>query len=174
MPLLIGTKIGSKINSSTNNFAYLKFKGRYEVIYWNVDYIYFFRRNYHLLSMIKNFIVPMIIGYFYKYPIFVLITLQIIYLSFSLYLIIYKPFERKIISILAGVNDLTIFMVLVFILCIHYITGHKTVVSAAAVKASVNIGWMIIVLLLMLFLLNLVFSVAIEWDTIKEFCNNLK
>lgn len=176
LPLLIGTKIGSKISSQVNNLVYLKFKSRFEVIYWNLDYIYFFRRNYHLLSIIKNFLVPMIIVYFYKYPVLVILLLQLIYLSFSGYLFFYRPFEKKIICILAGINDMFIFVVLVLILTIHYVTGDQSQfkIEFSAIKASLEIGWVIITMLLILFLLNLVFSVAIEWDTIREFCKSLQ
>lgn len=81
----------------------------------------------------------MVIVCLYRHPVLVLLVLQITFLANAVFLIYYRPFEKKAISYMAGISEMMIFIVLVLILIIHSVMGSygQTQISQAAIRKSV-------------------------------------
>lgn len=173
--MIIGSKIMEKIKDDKLREEYNYFKIKYVVLYWNLDFVYFLRRNFHFFSMVKSFLIPFVLVIFHDYPYACIGVLLFLYVINAYNLFIYKPFEKKSICYLSGINEILLILVLSIIIQIHTVVedqGDKF--NLEVIDELVILGWVIIGLLLSLFLFNIIVAISIEWDLIMEGYNMLK
>ncbi|KAL4477533.1 hypothetical protein ABPG74_002683 [Tetrahymena malaccensis] len=173
--MVVGSKISDKLVDEKLKDKYEKYKMQYGILYWSVNFIFYGRRNYHVFMMFRQVLVPFVVVFFNKFTFVSIFILIGLYGLTTIFLILYRPFDRKLVGYLNAFNDLIMTLILCLIFYIHSINESSgSTLSKSDVDKQVNVGWVIISLLLLLFIINLVSGVVLEWESIVEAFNNLK
>ncbi|KAL4496540.1 hypothetical protein ABPG72_015901 [Tetrahymena utriculariae] len=173
--MVVGSKISDKLVDEKLKDKYDKYKMQYGILYWSVNFIFYGRRNYHIFMMFRQVLVPFVVVFFNKFTFVSIFILIGLYGLTTIFLILYRPFDRKLVGYLNAFNDMIMTLILCLIFYIHFINESSgQTLSKSDVDKQVNVGWVIISLLLLLFVINLVSGVVLEWESIVEAYKNLK
>ncbi|EAR96598.2 endonuclease/exonuclease/phosphatase family protein (macronuclear) [Tetrahymena thermophila SB210] len=173
--MVVGSKISDKLVDEKLKDKYEKYKMQYGILYWSVNFIFYGRRNYHVFMMFRQVLVPFVVVFFNKFTFVSIFILIGIYGLTTIFLILYRPFDRKLVGYLNAFNDMVMTLILCLIFYIHSINESSgQTLSKSDVEKQVNVGWVIISLLLLLFLINVISGIVLEWESIVEAFNNLK
>lgn len=135
----------------------------------DINFIFYGRRNYHFFCMVKQVIITFVVVFFNTFTFACILTLLALYVMNALFLILYRPFDRKTIGYLSSVNEICMTVILCMVFYIHYVNESSgSTISASDTQKVINIGWVIISFLLVLFVFNIVSGIALEWMGIKE------
>lgn len=149
------------------------FKSKYAILYWNLGFIYFFVRNYNLFMVImKNILIAMTIVFLHAHPLAQLVIIMTLLAANTTYLFAVKPYLKKQLSYLQGVNEGMTLVVLSLITGIYYVTNVDDSDQGRfkeRMRTAQTIGWVIIGLIMAIFTFNWVMIIKIEFATINNF-----
>lgn len=125
--------------------------------------------------MFKQAFIPFVVVFFNKFTFVSIFILIVAYSLNVVFLVLYRPFDKKVIGYLNAINDACMTIILCLIFYIHTInesSGH--IISQNDIDKIIKVGWIIISFLLTLFLVNIISGIALEWEGFKEIFKNLK
>lgn len=119
MGKIVGTKSMDAVPEWKNHFE--EYKIKYEVLYFPLEHIYFFNRNFMFLQSVRNCCVSILIVAFHDFPMVCLSVLLTVFLVTGIFLVVQRPFVDTPVNYVYAVNEILLVVVLSIIMNIYVV-----------------------------------------------------